>query len=150
MRQVFKRKEKQNDYIVENVGIGKETCNHGYSAIPKSSCRSQGTRHDRIRNSCWSARGDCDNRNRSFSPQTSRTLGRHCDEYANPLRQLDDSGQSTVEYAIVVGGLITLIVGLGALWQGFDGSLFAVHITASASHNISLAPAPFMADIFRF
>lgn len=59
----------------------------------------------------------------------------------------DEKGQGTVEFAIVFGALISILIGIGTLSNIFsDGKLFE-HILSSASHNITQA-AEGVVDVF--
>lgn len=61
----------------------------------------------------------------------------------------EKSGQSTVEFAIVLGALISILIALG-LFNGLfsDGKIFD-HVIVSASHNISQAVQG-VVDVFAF
>lgn len=61
----------------------------------------------------------------------------------------DTSGQSTVEFAIVLGALLSILIALG-LFNGLfsDGKIFD-HVVGSASHNISRAVQGIV-DVFSF
>lgn len=61
----------------------------------------------------------------------------------------DTTGQSTVEFAIVLGALLSILIALG-LFNGLfsDGQIFD-HIVVSASHNITLAVQGIV-DVFAF
>lgn len=61
-----------------------------------------------------------------------------------------ESGQSTVEYAVITAGVVALIAGLGAVWHGLESGLVTSHALASASHHLSGVPASFVVDIFRY
>ena len=58
-----------------------------------------------------------------------------------------ESGQGTVEFAIVTAGLIALIVGLGAIAHTWDSGLVVSHALRSASHMVSAASG-WIADVF--
>lgn len=52
------------------------------------------------------------------------------------FKMKDTSGQSTVEFAIVLGALISILIALGLLKGLFsDGKIFD-HVIGSASHNV--------------
>lgn len=46
------------------------------------------------------------------------------------------SGQSTVEFAIVLAAFICVALGFSALWHSFDQGLFVLHALQSASHHL--------------
>lgn len=61
----------------------------------------------------------------------------------------DTSGQSTVEFAIVLGALLSILIALGLFNSLFsDGKIFD-HVVVSASHNISQAVQGIV-DVFAF
>ena len=49
----------------------------------------------------------------------------------------DTSGQSTVEYAIVLGAILCVLVAIGLLARAVDSGMFVQHALMAASHNIS-------------
>lgn len=55
-----------------------------------------------------------------------------------------------MEFAVVTAALTGLIVGLAALWHGFEGGMVVRHALAAASHHLAGVPVPFLADIFRY
>lgn len=106
--------------------------------------------HDRICNSRWCSRCNCDSCYSRFQAETSRALGRNfqwdavalkrvskleCFKCAFKLRQ--KSGQSSVEFAIVAVVLILIVVGIGAVLGKLTDSTFLNHTIAAATNNIS-------------
>ncbi len=61
----------------------------------------------------------------------------------------DDSGQATVEYAVVVAAFLSVVVALGAFGRILGGGLFVEHAVASASHHVAGATAAII-DVFSF
>ncbi|WP_165172013.1 hypothetical protein [Adlercreutzia sp. ZJ242] len=59
----------------------------------------------------------------------------------------DERGQSTVEYAIVLGALLCVVVALGALHQALDAGVFVEHALSAASHHVQMSVG-WMADVF--
>lgn len=59
----------------------------------------------------------------------------------------DERGQSTAEYALVLGASLAVVVGVGMLWGAVDGGMFVRHAVASASHNIQ-GMAESVVDVF--
>lgn len=60
----------------------------------------------------------------------------------------DQSGQSTVEFALVAAAFIALVVALGVVWRTFDKGVFVDHAVKSASHHVEQAfPGGGMADV---
>jgi uncharacterized protein (UPF0333 family) len=47
---------------------------------------------------------------------------------------VDERGQSSVEYAIVLSALLCVLVGIGALMGVLDEGVFVHHAVTSASH----------------
>lgn len=48
----------------------------------------------------------------------------------------DDAGQATVEYAVVLAGLLCVVAGLAALQDAFGSGLVTEHALAAASHHV--------------
>lgn len=62
----------------------------------------------------------------------------------------DDRGQSTVEFAVIMTGFMSLTVALAAVWHALGDGLLVEHALAVASHHIQMvAPATIM-DIFLY
>lgn len=57
-------------------------------------------------------------------------------EGANLRRKLltDERGQSTVEYAVVLGALLCIVMAVGALGNAVSGGTFIRHGVMAASH----------------
>lgn len=49
----------------------------------------------------------------------------------------DEGGQSTVEYAIVLGALLCVLVAVGLLARAVDSGMLVQHALMAASHNVS-------------
>lgn len=61
-----------------------------------------------------------------------------------------ESGQSTVEFAVVMAGFLAMTVALAAMWRAFGGGLLVEHALAVASHHIqSVAPVT-VVDVFMY
>lgn len=61
-----------------------------------------------------------------------------------------DSGQSTVEFAVIAAGFLSATVALAAMWRAFGGGILVEHALAVASHHIqSVAPVT-LVDIFLY
>ena len=68
-----------------------------------------------------------------------------------PIRRLaGESGQGTLEYALVMFGFLSIVAGLGALWNMLDGGLLVSHALASASHHVQAVTPGAVADVFAF
>ena len=61
----------------------------------------------------------------------------------------NESGQSTVEYAVVLGVFMMVVVGLGALLQTMDAGTFVDHALSAASHHLQLSAAGAI-DVFAY
>lgn len=60
-----------------------------------------------------------------------------------------ERGQSTIEYAIVLGASLCIIVAAGALVDLISDGTLSRHIVSAASHNIQ-GSAGGMVDVFCF
>lgn len=65
-------------------------------------------------------------------------------------RLTSESGQGTLEYALVMFGFLSIVAGLGALWNMLDGGLLVSHALASASHHVQAVTPGAVADVFAF
>lgn len=70
-----------------------------------------------------------------------------CDDAAP---RCEESGQGTVEFALVTIGFIAVIIAFSALWKMFAEGKVIEHALISASHHIDLAAAGAAADILLF
>lgn len=61
-----------------------------------------------------------------------------------------DSGQGTVEFALVVAAFIAVAIAFGALWRLFGEGKAMEHALMSASHHIQLAAAGALPDILLY
>ena len=64
--------------------------------------------------------------------------------------EADESGQGTVEFALVTAAFMAVVVALGLLWRAFEGGLFVQHALLSASHHVQLASPGCIADVFLY
>ena len=71
-----------------------------------------------------------------------RREGRHAEERG-------ESGQSTVEYAVILGAFMAVVVGLGALLRAVDAGTFVDHALSAASHHLQLSAAGVI-DVFAY
>lgn len=60
-----------------------------------------------------------------------------------------ESGQSTVEFAVVTAAVLAVVIGLGALWRAFESGMFVEHALAAASHHVQGAIGA-LVDVFMF
>lgn len=63
---------------------------------------------------------------------------------------LCERGQGTVEYAVVLAGVMCVILGLAALWRLVDMGALVEHALMSASHHLQMTAAGSIADVFAF
>lgn len=61
-----------------------------------------------------------------------------------------ERGQATVEYAVVAGALVAVVVGLGALWRLAESGALVDHAVLSASHHIHMATLGGGADVLLY
>lgn len=61
-----------------------------------------------------------------------------------------ERGQSTVEFAVIMAGLASLLVGLAALMHAIDAGVFVQHALSVASHHVAAAAPAVIADIFLY
>ena len=61
-----------------------------------------------------------------------------------------ESGQATVEFALITAGFLVILVAGGALWRSLESGLFVEHALMSASHHIQGTAAGLLADIFLY
>ena len=84
--------------------------------------------------------------------ETAGALERHRrrDKRVVATRLVGREGQSTVEFAVVMAGFLSLTVALSAVWHAFDGGLFVQQALTVASHHIqSVAPVT-ITDLFLY
>ena len=60
------------------------------------------------------------------------------------------SGQSTVEYAIVLAAFLALVIGLGAMADLFQSGLVVEHALQSASHHLKDVATKAWADVLLY
>ncbi len=65
-------------------------------------------------------------------------------------RACAQSGQSTVEFALVTAAFLTVVIGLGALWRLASGGALVEHALATASHCVEQASPQAMADVLLY
>lgn len=61
-----------------------------------------------------------------------------------------ESGQGTVEFALVTVGFLAVVMAFSALWRMFGEGKVVEHALIAASHHIQLAAAGAVADILLF
>lgn len=91
--------------------------------------------------------GDSHTGHFGFSSEAARALG--CDSERHQRLVSDDAGQATVEYVVVLAGLLCLIAGLAALQDAFGSGLVTEHALAAASHHVG-GSAGGLLDVFAY
>ena len=59
-------------------------------------------------------------------------------------------GQGTLEYALVLFAFLSMVAGMGAIWNALDAGLLIEHALQSASHHIASAAPGAFADVFMY
>ena len=93
------------------------------------------SRNHRVCDLGRSACGDCDYRDHCLQAQARRAVERDLQWHQQLVA--DESGQSTVEYALVFTALLAVLAGAGALMGVLGDGLFVQHAVTSASHCVS-------------
>ena len=62
----------------------------------------------------------------------------------------EESGQGTVEYALVLFAFLAVVVAFAALWQFFDRALPVEHALQSAPNHIQSASPGAFGDVFMY
>lgn len=63
---------------------------------------------------------------------------------------LSDSGQATVEFAIVLAAFILVAVAYGALWDSLKDGLFVRHALQGASHHLQSTSQGAWGDVLAY
>lgn len=61
-----------------------------------------------------------------------------------------DEGQGSLEFALVCGAFLSIVIALGVLWQALQGGLFVDHALASSSHHLQSVLAGVVGDVFLY
>lgn len=59
-----------------------------------------------------------------------------------------ESGQSTVEFALVTAALLVVFVGLGVMWRLFSEGVVVEHAVAAAPYHVQGGNDGVLADVF--
>ena len=109
--------------------------------------------YDRVRRACGRFGGDSHRGHRLVSPQAARALDCHRRWDQLPLGSrfgLHDAGQATVEYAVVLFGMMAVVVGLSVLARFLESGSLIDHALMSASHHVSGVSAGSIVDVFLY
>lgn len=60
------------------------------------------------------------------------------------------SGQSTVEYLLVLAAFVSAVVALGLLWHAGRGGALVALATGSASHGVGQGPVGLLGDVLAY
>ena len=63
---------------------------------------------------------------------------------------LGESGQSTVEFAVVMAGFLAFTAALGVMWRVFGSGVIVEHVLSVASHHIQAVAPVTISDIFLY
>lgn len=83
----------------------------------------------------------------SDAVRTTRVLHLRC-RFAGSTSS--DTGQSTVEFAVVTAAFLVASLGIGAMWHGFEDGKLVEHALSSASHHIQAASPQAAADVLLY
>ena len=152
---VGKGKEVCNGCVVENVGIGASRVGARVVGLAVALGLfgevAVGAGDYGVCDSRGSVGRDSNTGDNGIQTALAGTLGRHIGWNQQLVgKVVRDSGQSTVEFAVVTAGFLAVTVALGALWHALSDGLFVEHALAVASHHIqSVAPVT-VVDIFLY
>lgn len=130
----------------------------GKNNMPSRENEKKGGRsgNDRVCNPCRSFSGNSHCCYHRLSPKDSGIVGRHSKRHQQSVMQhrrccdSRETGQATVEFAVVTAAFFSLVAVLGVLWRAFNQGLFIQHALSSASHHIESVALGSIADIFLF
>lgn len=63
---------------------------------------------------------------------------------------IDDCGQATVEFAVVLVAFISLLIAFGAIWDAIRDGLLIQHALQCASHHLASVSQGAWADVFSY
>lgn len=107
--------------------------------------------HNGVCHSGRRAGGHRDPGHHGVQAQAPGIVERDCRWHKRLVGNLADThGQSTVEFAVIAAGFMSLTVALSAVWHLFDGGLLVEHALAVASHHIQTVAPATIADIFLY
>ena len=66
------------------------------------------------------------------------------------IRHQRSLGQSTVEFAVVFFGFLSMVAALGVLWRVASDGLLVAHALQSASHHLETVVPGVVADVFLY
>jgi hypothetical protein len=102
--------------------------------------------HNGVRNIGWGFGCDCNFGNHCISSKITGVVGRH---FVRHKQLIGQSGQGTVEYAIVFCAVICVIAAVGTLSSSLQDGLFVEHAISAASHNVQSGVGG-VSDVFSY
>ena len=152
---VGKGKERCNGCVVENVGIGASRV--GAHVVGLAVARgllgeiAVGAGDHGIRDPRRGAGRDSHTRDNGVQAPVAGAVERHLGRNQQLVGTIvGDSGQSTVEFAVVMAGFLAVTVALGALWHALSDGLLVEHALVVASHHIQAVAPVTIVDIFLY
>lgn len=150
-----KRKGVEHGYLVENAGVGQSSADarlgEDVNAHARGFAIGRWSGHDGVRDSRRRARGYSNLGDHGVSPQVAGALECHCGWHQRAVKRLvGESGQATVEFAVVAAGTLAVTVALMALWRALGDGLLVQHALAVASHHIQAVAPVTIVDIFLY
>ena len=107
--------------------------------------------HNRVRHSGRRVGGYRNPGHHGVQAKTPRTMERDRRWNKRSIAYLANAhGQSTVEFAVIAAGFMSLAVALSAIWHFLDGGLLVEHALAVASHHIQMVAPATIPDIFLY
>lgn len=152
---VGKGKERCNGCVVENVGIGASRFSaHVVEFAVACGFLGEiavGAGDHGIRDPRRSVGRDSHTRDNGVQTPAPGAVERHLGRDQQLVGTIvEDSGQSTVEFAVVMAGFLAVTVALGALWRALSDGLLVEHALAVASHHIRAVAPVTIVDIFLY
>ena len=111
----------------------------------------QGAGHDGIRHFGRRARGHRDSGDHGLPTALAGAVERDSRRHKRPVALIASvSGQSTVEFAVVMSTFLAVTAALAALWRAIGDGLLTSHALAVASHHIQMVAPTTLVDIFLY
>lgn len=141
---VFEGTKERFQQVVERMGGGSDENRHvGEIGV--------GTGDDRVRDPRRGTRRHSHPGNHGVPTSIAGALERNRRRHQQLVGRLaGESGQSTVEFAVVTAGFLALSVALSALWHVLSDGVLVEHALAVASHHIQAVAPVTIVDIFLY
>lgn len=126
---------------------GKRDAGEPVVCLEGKACLPEGAGHHRVRH--LGRRAGCHRHIGHIGVQTpaSGALGCHSHRYQQLVR--DDSGQSTVEYAVLLFGVLSVVLALATFSNLATSGLVVEHALSAASHHLGSSVSG-LVDAFMF